>query len=162
MGDTQEGATLAALGRELMLGRTESLEQLYLQKFKPKKIYCDKKSKEETKRITTDAKKALKENEWFSSQNVLKVSALNIRSLINKTEDLKKDDCLLQSDIIVVTETHYDHGFKRTKLNGYEDFSVINGKGKGKQNEYSYIIFDRLFYMNVISQSVIQQVSQFL
>ena len=121
----------------VMLGRTESLEQLYLQKFKPKKIYCDKQSKEETLRITADAKKALKENEWFSSQNVLKVSALNIRSLINKTEDLKKDDCLLQSDIIVVTETHYEHGFKRTKLNGYEDFSVINGKGKGKQNEYS-------------------------
>ena len=62
----------------VMLGRTQSLQQLYLQQFKPKKIYCDKKSKEETLRITTNAKKALMENKWFSSPNLLKISALNI------------------------------------------------------------------------------------
>ena len=72
------------------------------------------------------------DNKWFSSQKLLKVSALNIRSLIHKIEDLKKDYTLLQSDIIVICETHYDHGFKNpTKLDGFEDYHVKQGKGKG-------------------------------
>ena len=116
----------------VMLGRTENLNQLYLQKFNPKKIYCDKKSKEETLRIAADSKQALMDNKWFSSQKLLKVSALNIRSLIHKIEDLKKDYTLLQSDIIVISETHYDHGFKNpTKLDGFEEYHVMKGKGKG-------------------------------
>ena len=52
----------------VMLGRTENLEQLYLKKFDSGKIYCDKKSKEETLRIVEEAKQATIDNKWFSSK----------------------------------------------------------------------------------------------
>lgn len=118
----------------VMLGRCENLEQLYLNKFKSKKINCDKKSKEETLRIMADAKQALKENQWLSSKTLFKVATLNVRSLIHKLEDLKSDSCLLQSDIIVITETHYFRNFKieGLKIEGFEDYHVQQGKGKGR------------------------------
>ena len=144
----------------VMLGRTESLNQLYLQKFKPGKIYCDKKSKEETLRIMADSKQALMDNKWFSSQNLLKVSALNINSLINKFDDLKTDYCLLQSDVIVISETHYYHGFKNIpKLDGYQDYHVKAGKGKG--NLTFILSFISLHMVKFIFLYFFRQGSQF-
>ena len=81
-----------------------------------------------------DAKQALKENQWLSSKTLFKVATLNVRSLIHKLEDLKSDSCLLQSDIIVITETHFFRNFKieGLKIEGFEDYHVQQGKGKGR------------------------------
>ena len=118
----------------VMLGRTENLEQLYLEEFDSKKIYCDKESKKETLKIMKTSKENLAQNDWFSSREMLKVAAVNIRSLIKHFDDLKNDYTLLQSDIIIVTETNYhlDPKFRPRELDGFEGFHVKRGKGKGK------------------------------
>ena len=116
----------------VMLGRTENLDQLYLEKFDPKKIYCDGQSKKETLRIMNESKQALARNVWFSSREKIKVAALNIRSLIKHFDDLRNDVTILQSDIIITTETNYPLGpFTARELDGYESFNVKGGKGKG-------------------------------
>ena len=117
----------------VMLGRTENLDQLYLEKFDPKKIYCDDQSKKETLRIMKESKQALGRNAWFSSKENIKVAALNIRSLIKHFDDLRNDVTMMQSDIIIITETNYplDPNFTRRELDGYQSFHVPGGKGKG-------------------------------
>ena len=56
---------------------------------------------------------------------------LSYRRQIN---DLKNDYMLLQSDIIIATETNYhlDPKFTPQELEGYQSFHVKKGKGKGK------------------------------
>ena len=129
----------------VMLGRTENLDQLYLEKFDPKKIYCDDQSKKETLRIMKESKEALARNAWFSSREKIKVAALNIRSLIKHFDDLRNDVTILQSDIIITTETNYPLGpFTARELDGYESFNVKGGKGKGnifKIFVKAYILF---------------------
>lgn len=124
----------------VMLGRTENLDQLYLENFESKKIYCDEQSKKETVRIMKESKKNFTSNDWFTSKKMLKVAAVNIRSLIKHFNDLKNDFTLLQSDIIIITETNYhlDPKFRPRELDGYEGFHVKRGKGKKLTGFYLY------------------------
>ena len=118
----------------VMLGRTENLEQLYLENFDPKKIYCDEESKKETIRIVKESKLVLEQNDWITSNEMLKVAAINVRSLIKHFDDLKNDFTLLKSDMIIATETNYHVDrpeFRPRELEGYEGFHVKRGKGKG-------------------------------
>ena len=95
------------------------------------------------------------------------MAALNIRSLIKHFDDLRKDVTILQSDIIITTETNYPLGpFTARELDGYESFNVKGGKGKGnifKIFVKAYILFYfSLWYVCFITSNLISGVSIFV
>ena len=66
--------------------------------------------------------------------NVMKVSYLNTRSLVNKFENIKSDKSLQQSDILVLAETWIPKNTDtrdKFKLENYETHLNSSGRGKG-------------------------------
>ena len=67
-------------------------------------------------------------------QDVVKISYLNARSLVNKFENIKKDSSLHQSDIMILVETWISIDQEPTdkyQLHGFYSHWNNSGRGKG-------------------------------
>ena len=87
----------------VILSRIVNLTQLYLKPFDQKKIHCNEAAKTEAMRIKKNSLTKIT-TKWDTAESI-KLSSLNIRSLIKHSEDLENDCFLNKSDIICITET---------------------------------------------------------
>ena len=125
-------STFACAQTYVMLGRTENLNQIYLAKFDDSKFKVDKsleKSLKENKNLEKRAKKVLESDNWLTLSDTFRLSSLNIRSLQSHFTDLEVDHCLLNSDVIAVSETWCST--EPPKLKGYNGFHALAGRGEG-------------------------------
>ena len=89
----------------VILSRVTCLNQIFLSKFNPKKIYCSLDARSEVEGLRKRAMK-LKNTEWtIPKPGTIKITSINARSLQQHFEDLRKDVLINQSDIICVQET---------------------------------------------------------
>ena len=91
----------------VMMSRIKELEQLYiLEELPENKIYPIRKALDEIKRLQ---EVSINKNptSWVkeSKSNVIKISYLNTRSLVNKFGNIESDLGLKQSDLIILAET---------------------------------------------------------
>ena len=120
----------------VMLSRIKELEQLYiLEELPENKIYPIQKALEEIIRLQ-EVSINNNPNLWDKAlnPNVMKVSYLNTRSLVNKFENIKSDKSLQQSDILVLAETWIPKNTDtkdKFKLENYETHLNSSGRGKG-------------------------------
>ena len=119
----------------VMLGRTENLQQIYLDDFDNSKLGCNANSLKESEYLQKKADKAIAENTWLSKPNTFRLSHLNIRSLKSHYKDLASDSFLLKSDILGISETWFPHrGFILPELPAFEEYNQFfasAGRGKG-------------------------------
>ena len=92
----------------VILSRIMSITQLMLLDFDQSKIYCNELAKSEAQKLQERAINRLSTKWNTPSQQVIKISTLNIRSLRKHAADLKTDYFLEHSDIINLTETWLD------------------------------------------------------
>ena len=97
--------TFEAAMAYVILSRITSLDQLYLQELDPKQIYCNKMAKEEVTKLKSRAIN-LQSSSWTESQEeVVKICSLNTRSFNQHSQEIKEDEFIMQSDIILIQET---------------------------------------------------------
>ena len=118
----------------VMLSRMKELEQLYILDELPEhKIYPIKKAQEEIKRLE-DISSNLNPNDWEKKCgiDVIKISYLNCRSLVNRFDNVRADISLRQSDVLVLAETWIQNTSEGSKLE-LDDYEVhLNSTGRGK------------------------------
>ena len=115
----------------VILGRIQSIDQLFLRSFSAKKIMVDVKALEEADRIRVNAINNVV-NPWTEQNTFLrKISSLNIRSLRKHLLDLSVDGTLLKSDFICIQETWLMKDHPTPALPGYKGFFCGEGRGKG-------------------------------
>ena len=120
----------------VMLSRIKELGQLYiLEELPENKIYPIQKALEEIIRLQ-EVSINNNPNLWdkVSNPNVMKVSYLNTRSLVNKFQNIKSDKSLQQSDILVLAETWIPKNSdmrRKFQLENYETHLNSSGRGKG-------------------------------
>ena len=113
----------------VILSRITSLNQLYLTKFDPKKIYCSSVAKKEAARLRARAIN-LKETDWDRQRDGwLRISSLNARSLQQHQTDLKRDEFIMKSDIICIQETWLDSD-PMEAVSQYHEY-YVHGWSKG-------------------------------
>ena len=115
----------------VMLGRVQKLSQLFIIGDLPRsKIYCDKLALDE---LALMRRRSLNENPEAWEQNssdILKIAYHNVHSLQNKIPDIKADQILSFSDILIFGETwitDWTSSLDLEKLNGYP-----NNMGRGR------------------------------
>ena len=123
----------------VMLSRVQELEQMFILQDLPKdKIYANHKELTETERLLGVS---MNMNPTYWEENdgsKTKVSFLNCRSIKNKFEHVKADMWLLQSDVIVLTETWLDKDDKdEFQLPNYNANLNNRGRGKGIASYYN-------------------------
>ena len=102
------------------------ITQLMLLDFHQSKIYCNELAKHEAMQLRERAINRLS-TEWNTpSQQVIKISTINIRSLRKHAADLKNDDFLGHSDIITLTETWLDSD-PSEQFGKYSTFCINKG-----------------------------------
>ena len=115
------------------LSRVCSLSQIYiLEEFNESKMYPDDKALAELERLNRISKNR-NPSEWEKEDTRnLKIYSLNCRSLKKHYEDMKSDEVLLKSDIILLQETWLDNdsSIEQFKIPGYE--LKLNSQGRGK------------------------------
>jgi hypothetical protein len=110
----------------VILSRIMCINQLMLLDFDQSKIYCNELAKQEAVQLRERAINRLN-TEWNTpSQQVIKISTLNIRSLRKHAADLKNDDFLGHSDIITLTETWLDSD-PSEQFGKYSTFCINKG-----------------------------------
>ena len=120
----------------VMLSRMKEIEQLHiLDELPENKIYPIKKAKDEIARLE-EVSINKNANAWDKKceLDVVKISCLNCRSLVNKFNHVRSDLSLMQSDVIVLVETwipkeHIDDN--KYELEGYGVHLNNTGRGKG-------------------------------
>ena len=117
----------------VMLSRVQEIDQLFiLEELLPDKIYANHTALQEIERLAGVSKNK-NPTEWEDDDTSrIRVSFLNCRSLINKFENIKVDQSLLRSDLIVLTETWLEED---QNCDGYDlpKFSSnFNNGGRGK------------------------------
>ena len=119
----------------VMLGRTENLQQIYLDEFDNSKLGCNANSLKESESLQNKADEIVAKNTWFSKPGVFRLAHLNIRSLKNHYKDLASDSFLLQSDIIGISETWFpSKGFILPEIAAFSEYNqyyASAGRGKG-------------------------------
>ena len=119
----------------VMASRVQELEQLYILETLPEeKIYANHKALAEIERLHLVSINQNK-SDWDTdnAESTTKISFLNCRSMKNKFNHIMDDKCLLQSDIIVLTETWLEE--TKTINNHYQlpDYvATLNNIGRGK------------------------------
>ena len=87
----------------VMLGRIQSISQLYLSSFDADKIKINQEALTEAYRLSSVAINT-KPSLWHETSH-LKISHLNIRSLRKHIDDLRYDPTILGSNVICLSET---------------------------------------------------------
>ena len=128
----------------VMLSRMKELEQVYILDELPQdKIYPIRKAQEEIKRLN-EISMNKNPNDWekMSGTDTIKISYLNCRSLVNRFENIKTDDSLRQSDVLVLAETWIQNTVESDKfeLEDYEGHLNSTGRGKGLAVFYKMVV----------------------
>ena len=113
----------------VMLGRSVRRQDIYISgKLDPSQIRCDPDALEESKRLSKEFDD--REAELAEKRSkVWKISYLNVRSLNAHCEDVRKDNFLIDSDILGLGETHQ----KDEEVVPLDEFfGVFANFGKGK------------------------------
>lgn len=127
----------------VILSRITCLEQLHLQQFDEKKIYCDRQAKEEAERLRKRALN-LQKTEWDRErEGVVRISTLNVRSLQAHRQDMEGDEFIMNSDILAIQETWLEADMA-TPFRGYHEF-YVHGRSKG------IALLTRVKPLNVVS-----------
>ena len=119
----------------VMLSRIKELLQLYiLEELPEKKLYPIERALVEIKRLEeVSMNKNPKSWDKQARSGIEKISFLNVRSLINKFENIRADWSLQQSKIIILGETWIPRDIERTneyEIDGF--YSHMNNSGRGK------------------------------
>ena len=112
----------------VILSRIVSISQLYLKPFNQKKIYCNEAAKLEAEKIKKNSLNKIV-TKWDIAGSV-KITSLNIRSLLKHSEDLENDFYLNKSDIICITETWLTEDLLG-KFSNFPNQYYVNRKSKG-------------------------------
>ena len=113
----------------VMLGRCESFEDVLIAgNFDICKIKANFEALQESQRLAKIYEEDMKSRN--SLEGCLKISFLNVRSLMGKTEDVKQSTALLSSNIIGLAET-WMHSKDLVDLPGYQGIFDNAGRGKG-------------------------------
>ena len=114
----------------VMLGRSESLEDIYIAgDFDPTLIKCDKEALKEAKRI--DEAVSLREKEENNRiKNEIRVSYLNVRSILPHFPDVKTIPMIMQSEVFALGETWLLPG-QTCYLDEWTSAFESRGHGKG-------------------------------
>ena len=117
----------------VMLGRSQRLEDIYIAgELDPSQIKCDQEALKESERLeeifnNNQAEEAERRSKMW------KISYLNVRSLNAHLNDVKKDNFLLDSDLLGLAETWIDEG-NFEDIFALDDFAHCHanaGRGKG-------------------------------
>ena len=116
----------------VMFSRVQELDQLYILEELPEdKIYASITAQKEIERLI-DVSLNRNPSAWDSDELRLRLSFLNCRSMKNKFEQVKADESLMKSDIIVLTETWLEPKQLEEEYQ-LESYTVnLNSKGRGK------------------------------
>ena len=118
----------------VMLSRMKELEQVYILDELPQdKIYPIRKAQEEIERLE-EVSMNKNPNDWekMFGTDTVKLSYLNCRSLVNRFENIKTDDSLGQSDVLVLAETWIQNTVEGDKFELEDYDSHLNSAGRGK------------------------------
>ncbi len=117
----------------VILGRVQDINQLCLLTYSDNCIRVNAKAKEEAERISLHAIKSMC-NIWTSPPpQSLRITSLNIRSLVLHYPDLRNDTVLLMADIICLNETYIKPGesAERFQLKDYKGYFANQGMAAG-------------------------------
>merc|ERR1719233_732503 len=128
----------------VMLSRMKELDQLYiLDELPQNKIYPIRKAQEEIERLDGISMNK-NPNDWekMFGTDTIKISYLNCRSLVNRFENIKTDDSLRLSDILVLAETWIQNTVEGDKfeLEDYKGHLNSAGRGKGLAVFYKVVV----------------------
>ena len=114
----------------VMLGRSESLEDIYIAgDFDPSLIKCDKEALKEAKRIEEAVNLREKEEE-SQIHNEVRVSYLNVRSILPHLPDVQTIPMLMQSEVFALGETWLLPG-QTCNIDDWTSAFESRGHGKG-------------------------------
>ena len=114
----------------VMLGRSTRRQDIYISgELDLDQIRCDQDALDESNELQKVFDKNIAEMNEKRSKN-WKVSYLNIRSLRAHQEDVRKDNFLIDSDILGFGETHLNKD-KTVYFDGFQGSFGNSGKGKG-------------------------------
>ncbi|CAB4027366.1 Hypothetical predicted protein, partial [Paramuricea clavata] len=115
----------------VMLGRIQSISQLYLSSFDADKIKINQEALIEAYRLSSVAINT-KPSLWHGTSH-LKISHLNIRSLRKHIDDLRYDPTILGSNVICLSETWLSDNTVNDEQIALSRYSVLlNSSGRGK------------------------------
>ena len=115
----------------VILGRVQELQQLYLKSFTPSKIMVNPKAMKESENLSEIALNN-KTTVWTKRDALsLKISTLNIRSVVKHFDDLKHDHQMLHSDIICLNETFLHSNQCLPHLQEYHVLYASKGRASG-------------------------------
>ena len=119
----------------VMLSRIKELLQLYiLEELPPKKLYPIEKALDEIKRLENVSINK-NPNSWDkqATSGLEKICFLNVRSLINKFDNIRADWSLQQSNIMILGETWIPQDSQQNGFYELERFnSHLNNSGRGR------------------------------
>ena len=119
----------------VMLSRVKELDQIFiLNELPDKKMYPITKALDEMIRLEeVSINNNLSSWDKPKHSEIMKISFLNTRSLVNKFENIKSDLSLQQSDMMVLAETWISKKEDKNKyeLTNFEDHLINSGRGKG-------------------------------
>ena len=105
-----------------------SISQLYLKPFNQNKIYCDDNAEAEASKIKKKSLNKVK-TKW-DNEGSIKLSSVNVRSLLKHNEDLQKDFYINKSDIICISETWLTEDIVE-KFQNFPHQYYLNKRSKG-------------------------------
>ena len=135
----------------VMLGRIQSMSQLYLSSFDASKIRVNEEALAEAYRLHSIALNTTP-SLWDETSS-LKISHLNIRSLRKHIEDLRSDPVLLGSNIICLSETWMPNETDVQQIALPGDNVLLNGGGRGRGIAI-YHNLDKVEYEHVCNHPV--------
>ncbi len=132
----------------VILGRVQDINQLCLSTFSDNCIRINAKAKEEAEKISLHAIKSLCSIWTSPPPQSLRISSLNIRSLVLHYPDLKNDTDLLKSDVICLNETYIkpEELTEQYILNDFNGYFVNKGASAGVavfvKKQFAKVTFD--------------------
>ena len=118
----------------VMLGRTVSFEDLFIVDFMPEKIRCSAIAKAESLRLDNISLTNQRRIDVMEEEGcTISVSCLNVQSLRKHINDVKKDEPLIESKVLVFTETWLQNmdECENYQIDGYQSEFANQGFGKG-------------------------------
>lgn len=116
-----------------MLSRVQEIGQLFiLEELPTEKIYANYSALQEIDRLVSVSKNKNPSKWEDDNSSRIRISFLNCRSMRNKFENIKADKSLLNSDLIILTETWIEPDQDTTNFDLLEYKSNFNNGGRGK------------------------------
>ena len=118
----------------VMLSRCQTLDQVFiLDKLDPTKLKINQGAYGELKRLEMISINR-NPSTWYSKENVIHVASFNCNGLLPHIADMRRDNKLLNADLIQVQETSLftdELGHTSCQISGYNGYFASVGNGKG-------------------------------